>query len=74
MDKLPVVLMRFSAWPGSMSLSRWYSPHARQLFDRRKVFGCEHTIVIVATVAEVLLKWAVTCREVVVIVRGVVRV
>ena len=73
MDKLPVVLMRFSALTGSMSLSRWlplpYSTHRRQLFVNRT--DGKHTVV---TVTEVLLKRAIACREVVVIVRGVVRV
>jgi hypothetical protein len=46
----------------------------RQLASKRKLLQCGHTIVTTATVAEVLLERAIACREVGIIVSGVVRV
>jgi len=51
MERLPVVLMRFSALAGSMLLLRWYSSQRRQLLlmEEHWLYG-RHTIVIVAEV------------------------
>ena len=46
----------------------------RQLVRKRKLLQCGHTIVTTATVAEVLLERAIACREVGIVVSGVVSV
>ena len=46
----------------------------RQLVCKRVLLRCGHTIVTTAAVAEVLLERAIACREVGVVVSGVVRV
>lgn len=46
----------------------------RQLVRKRKVLQRGHTIVTTAAVAEVLLERAIACREVGIVVSGVVRV